>query len=338
MRPDVLTRLRPAARPSRPHCVHPTARPLPAVQGPAGEAGSLEVPLLADVRDARWPDIVSSAQCWLQDSPADTARLFPGWPCGAEAGSTCFWLVSPRHGPSTQELQSACPAYTVPPPAPWGVAPAALGQVGSSLTGPGCASVSEKLWQRGVHDEGHLGHAGFGEACDQTTQKNLHFCVFSAKGTFQRSACREEARGPAAAWSLCPRPSRSAAPHRGRTSGTFRCTARGAGRQPPRGLATALSRGCSWGDSCPAGPRVRGPCTHRPPSARRPLPRAASRAPPRASLTKTEKRGRGAGARGRPLGLRSPRWAPRARRRRRACAGPPWSPGRAGTARDGGLS
>lgn len=163
LRPDVLTRLRPAARPSRPHCVHPTARPLPAVQGPAGEAGSLEVPLLADVRDARWPDIVSSAQCWLQDSPADTARLFPGWLCGAEAGSLCFWLVSPRHGPSTQELQSACPAYTVPPPAPWGVAPAALGQVRSSLRGPGCASVSEKLWQRGVHDEGRLGHAGFGE-------------------------------------------------------------------------------------------------------------------------------------------------------------------------------
>lgn len=86
-----------------------------------------------------------------------------------------------------------------------------------------------------------------------------------------------------------------------------------------------------------------GPGSEAPALTVRPLPDAPFRvlppgAPPRASLTKTEKRGRGAGARGRPLGLRSPRWAPRARRRRRACAGPPWSPGRAGTARDGGLS
>lgn len=281
LRPDVLTRLRPAARPSRPHCVHPTARPLPAVQGPAGEAGSLEVPLLADVRDARWPDIVSSAQCWLQDSPADTARLFPGWPCGAEAGSTCFWLVSPRHGPSTQELQSACPAYTVPPPAPggWPLPPSA--RWGARRGGPAARLFLKSFGSVGSTTRGvSVTRGSEREACDQTMQKNLHFCVFSAKGTFQRSACREEARGPAAAWSLCPRPSRSAAPHRGRTSGTFRCTARGAGRQLPRGLATALSRGCSWGDSCPAGPKVRGPCTHRPPSARRPLPRAASRAPP----------------------------------------------------------
>lgn len=32
----------------------------------------------------------------------------------------------------------------------------------------------------------------------------------------------------------------------------------------------------------------------------------------------------------------SPRWAPKATRRRSACAGPPWSPGREGTGRDGG--
>lgn len=55
------------------------------------------------------------------------------------------------------------PGVHRPTAGPRGVAPAALGQVGSSLTGPGCASVSEKLWQRGVHDKGRLGHAGFGE-------------------------------------------------------------------------------------------------------------------------------------------------------------------------------
>lgn len=55
------------------------------------------------------------------------------------------------------------PGVHRPTAGPRGVAPAALGQVGSSPRGPGCASVSEKLWQRGVHDEGRLGHAGFGE-------------------------------------------------------------------------------------------------------------------------------------------------------------------------------
>lgn len=159
----------------------PTAWSLPTVHGPAGEVCTLKMPpaptsVPLGGRTLRHP---SDAGCrtvpWTQPGSSRGGRG------GVERGSVCFRSVSPRlllgcarvnerTDSPLRRLQSPCSAYTIPPPATWGVSPLLpSSRRGARWGWPCCVPVSEKLERahrlrkRGVHDEGLLGYAGFGQ-------------------------------------------------------------------------------------------------------------------------------------------------------------------------------